>query len=78
MEPRELEAVCHDGTPFLTVQCSWCRMPNHLHESQTVDWPHPCVVDMRCEECGRLNAIRSTTISLAFWRMRHEGWIPGI
>jgi hypothetical protein len=75
MTPRILEATCHDGSPLLTVRCSFCKELSHLHESQ-LDVPDFITeVAMRCPSCGLQNIAPIEHFRECFSKMREEGWI---
>jgi hypothetical protein len=75
-EPTPLEAVCHDGTPFLTFGCPLCSASNHLHESQIDGLPSPVVLAIRCGSCRRRSELPVRFVRNAFARLRADGWIP--
>ena len=74
-KPRILEAVCHDGTPFLTMQCSFCQEQNHIHESQIEGFQESFELAMRCHRCRIENVTTVAFVREAFSEMREQGWI---
>lgn len=67
-----LKATCHDGTPFLTVECDNDH-ELHVHESQLP--PEPAEVGLRCPTCGEVLVFAPGQIEEAFAQMREEGWL---
>ena len=45
-------AICHDGTPFLTILCD-DKHPNHIHASQLENIPADVLIIITsCKTCG--------------------------
>lgn len=72
--PTPLKAVCHDGTPFVTVGCR-CGASMHLHESQTVGIPDGYELASPCRRCGRALVFPAGFFERAFQQLREEGWV---
>jgi len=72
--PRSLEAVCHDGTPFVTIRCR-CGYELHQHESRTAKIPDDAVVASRCLGCGEILMFPPGWFADAFAQLRREGWV---
>jgi hypothetical protein len=75
MEPRIVEAQCHDRTPFLTVGCPYCKAPNHMHESQFAEVPDGYVIGLRCASCRTPADMPIEFIRGGFVKLRQLGWI---
>lgn len=75
MEPRILEASCHDGTPFITIRCSECGYDFHCHESQTKTAPADAAIAARCFGCKAVLEFPPGYFAEAFQRLRDDGWI---
>jgi hypothetical protein len=73
-EPRPIKAVCHDGSPFLTVVCG-CGEPQHFHESQLEQVPGHAEIASRCRGCPQLLVFPPGWFQSAFAQMRSDGWI---
>jgi hypothetical protein len=73
-EPRVMEAVCHDGTPFLTMRCL-CGAESHVHESQVSGVPGDAEIAARCSACRQPIVCPPGFFADAFAEMRSEGWI---
>lgn len=75
-EPTPVEAVCHDGTPFITIQCPRCGADLHMHESQLARLPEEVTtISLGCPTCrGRADA-PARMLTEAFADMRRTGWI---
>jgi hypothetical protein len=74
-EPRIMEPVCHDRSPFLTIRCSLCHGPNHLHETQLIGVPNSAELVMRCAFCRGELYVPPPFLREAFAQMRADGWI---
>jgi hypothetical protein len=74
-EPRPMTSACHDGTPFLTLQCSSCERPMHMHESQIEGMRDGVEIEARCPSCRETSVITAMFVRHAFARMREDGWI---
>jgi hypothetical protein len=72
--PTPMTATCHDGTPFLTVQCA-CGEPMHLHESQIEPLPPEAEIATHCKGCGVLLSFPPGHFQAAFAQLRAEGWL---
>lgn len=68
----QLEALCHDRTPFLTVVCA-CKFVLHLHESQTIGIRS--AICSTCKGCGEPIFFPPGFFADAFATLRAEGWI---
>jgi len=49
-DPAKLKPICHDRTPFLTIQCS-CGYQMHIHQSQIENIPAETIISI-CHRCG--------------------------
>lgn len=74
-QPRILTPPCHDFSAFITIECSNCGSPTHLHETQIAGIDAHIEIEMRCPECLDLSAIECRFLLRAFKRLRKEGWI---
>ncbi len=72
--PRKLTAVCHDGTPFVTVRCA-CGYELHLHESQLGPLPRIAEIATRCHSCNGALVFPPGFFADAFAKMREQGWV---
>lgn len=72
--PRIMEALCHDGTPFITIRCS-CDTEMHLHESQIADAPADAEIAAPCKTCREPVIFPPGYFANAFAQLRAEGWI---
>ena len=72
--PRPLVPTCHDGSPFLTIECG-CGRPMHLHESQISRLPADAELAARCPICSGINVLPVVMLADAFAGMRADGWI---
>jgi hypothetical protein len=72
--PRIMHAECHDGTPFVTIQCR-CGNEMHQHESRVAGAPPDAEVGMPCLGCGELLIFPPGWFAEAFAQMRADGWI---
>jgi hypothetical protein len=52
VDPSKLQPICHDKTPFLTIQCS-CGYQMHIHLSQIENIPQEMIIS-RCHNCNQL------------------------
>lgn len=74
MKPRILKPACHDQTPMIDVECSYCKATNHIHESQIEGAPDDAELAMRCSNC-RLPSIGMVyEMRAGFAKMRKDGW----
>lgn len=71
--PRPLTAICHDGSPFITIRCLTCDGDNHLHETQLA--PAGDVMMVRCQGCRGFMEFPSDELRDGFRQMRDDGWI---
>lgn len=74
-DPRLLESVCHDRSPFLTLACTKCGEPMHIHETQLAGAPNIATVDTRCPSCSQMAVASVQFFREAFQQMRDDGWI---
>ena len=72
--PTPMKAVCHDGSPFVTIQCS-CGYQLHQHESRVAEIPPDAEIASRCLGCGELLVFPPGFFAEAFKKMRDEGWL---
>ena len=73
--PSKLGPACHDGTPFLTIECR-CGTSQHIHEAQVRFVPTDVEVTTDCPGCGEPLMFQAGFFPNAFQRMRDAGWIP--
>lgn len=71
--PRALKPACHDGSPFLTVECS-CGNQMHLHESYTARVSRHLGIASQCKSCGEMLTFPPGLFHQAFKQMRELGW----
>jgi len=72
--PTPQKAVCHDGSPFVSVKCA-CGYVQHLHETQLAAIPEDAEVGSPCKGCGELHVYPPGFFEYAFQQMRLAGWI---
>ena len=73
--PRKLTPACHDRSPMVDIECSFCGDMNHLHESQ-LDLPQEITeLALRCARCGLPNVGSVEMFRDAFAQLRADGWI---
>lgn len=70
--PRKLTGACHDGSPFVTIQCDACHAYSHIHETQVQDIDTR--IGMRCV-CGTVLEFPVGCFERAFAEMRRQGWL---
>jgi hypothetical protein len=71
--PRPLRAICHDGSPFVSIQCA-CHYQLHLHETQ-LDAIDASEIGTYCHQCNELLVFPVAQLRDAFTQMRKDGWI---
>jgi hypothetical protein len=62
--PTPLKAECHDGSPFITIQCD-CGVQLHQHESSVVAVPVDAEIASRCPSCSSRASSRARSSSFA-------------
>lgn len=72
--PTPLKAECHDGSPFITIQCS-CGYQMHQHESRVAHIPVDAEIASHCPRCRRLLVFDPGFFSRAFAQLRADGWV---
>jgi hypothetical protein len=73
--PRYLDAVCHDRTAFVSIQCAACAGDLHLHESQADQIPPGYELGSRCPHCAHVMVFPPGFFAAAFQQLRDEGWL---
>jgi hypothetical protein len=74
-EPSPQRAICHDGTPFITVFCRHCGEGLHMHESSLLNVPAEAEVESRCPSCRRTLLFEPGFFAAAFAQLREQGWV---
>lgn len=73
-QPRRLQAVCHDGSPFITIRCE-CGAVLHLHETQLLAVPADSATVTACKGCGEPLVFEPGDLERGFAQLREAGWI---
>jgi hypothetical protein len=72
--PSPLKAECHDGSPFITIQCD-CGVQLHQHESSVVAVPADAEIASRCPSCRKTLVFEPGFFARAFQQLRDQGWV---
>jgi hypothetical protein len=73
-KPTPLVAECHDGTPFITIQCD-CGSQLHQHESSVAHVPAEAEIASRCPSCRKTLVFEPGFFARAFQQLRDDGWV---
>jgi len=74
IDSTKLVPICHNGTPFLTIQCG-CGYQMHIHRSQ-IDRKQAEIIISQCHACGELLEFNRKWLLTAIneaWKKKREG-----